>query len=191
MFSSLYISYSHLCRAIKLAAIILLLRSSLTPLDFTISNLIVALPLSLSLLHLLVVTGSERSLTIFRCLATCFVSLHFSRTNRRLRGRMLEQCRAQGQRRGREVSVCWPTASASDIINFFARLPRTRLGYIMVRPDCTLRSVCSLKIKCLKSFCTKPRLRGQSTSLRFWLRLHRLALFFALPGQHQHPRGVY
>lgn len=60
----------------------------------------------------------------------------------------------------------------------FSRLPRTRLGYIMVRPDCTLRSVCSLKIKCLKSFCTKPRLRGQSTSLRFWLRLHRLALFF-------------
>lgn len=34
----------------------------------------------------------------------------------------------------------------------FSRLPRTRLGYIMVRPDCTLRSVCSLKIKCLKSF---------------------------------------
>lgn len=54
---------------------------------------------------------------------------------------MLEQCRAQGQRREREVSVCWPTASASDIINFFSApshstwihygAPRLHLAFIL------------------------------------------------------------
>lgn len=136
--------------------------------------------------------GSGKSQTVFRCLATFFVSLHFSRTNRRLRGRMLKDCRVQGQGGKREVCVLVGLRQVLVTSLTFSWFPRTRLGYIMVLPVCTLRSAAlQFENKMSKKFAQNLATWAVNQFAVLAKIASCLCFLYCKCWQHQHPRGVY